>query len=194
MMLMLVVLGGIYMVWFGLQRTYGFTQDDTNAQTLARAAMGEMTTSIRTGQTPVMTTNDDLRMVIPYADDHTLVVWMDLAHDPNHDLQLVRYRLNESNQTLYRDTNPNNDQYRGDMTFAQASTMVESTSVINNSANPLFTYWPANVAPLPLSSPVADPTKIGTVTIDLRVDINVNKAPAFHELRSVVQPRNLRQY
>jgi hypothetical protein len=57
----------------------------------------------------------------------------------------------------------------------------------------LFSYASANGTPL--ASPVADPTQIGTLTIDLHVDVDTGtQAPAATELRSVVQPRNLRQY
>jgi hypothetical protein len=35
---------------------------------------------------------------------------------------------------------------------------------------------------------------ISAVTINLRIDIQVGKSPIAHELSTVVQPRNLRQY
>ena len=42
MLIMIVILGAIYTIWFGLQRTYSFTDDDMTAQEQARAAMDEM--------------------------------------------------------------------------------------------------------------------------------------------------------
>ena len=105
MILLIVVLGGIYTIWFGLQRTYSFTEDDMTAQTQAQAAMGEMVQTIRTGQFPANVTNENLRLVIPYADANTLMLWMDVAHDGVH-LQLVRYRVDPTTHALYRDTSP----------------------------------------------------------------------------------------
>ena len=71
-----------------------------------------------------------------------------------------------------------------------------SNYVVNDSTasphTPLFSYTSAGGADLP--SPVADPTDIGSITIDLRLDVNTAKHPVFHELRTVVQPRNLRKY
>ncbi|MBC7292790.1 MAG: prepilin-type N-terminal cleavage/methylation domain-containing protein, partial [Thermoleophilia bacterium] len=52
MALMLVVLAAIYGVWFGLQRTYSFTNEDLIAQEQARTALGEMVELIRTARQP----------------------------------------------------------------------------------------------------------------------------------------------
>ena len=42
MLIMVVILAAIYAVWFGLQRTYAFTDDDLTAQEEARRALSEM--------------------------------------------------------------------------------------------------------------------------------------------------------
>jgi hypothetical protein len=45
-----------------------------------------------------------------------------------------------------------------------------------------------------MATPVADPTLIREIEIDLLIDVYEHNRPVAHELRSVVQPRNLRQY
>ena len=68
-----------------------------------------------------------------------------------------------------------------------------------------FTYHDANgnrlafddedgVDPGPFYQEIPDPTLIREVRISLLVDIYADRAPITHQLTSVVQPRNLRQY
>ena len=52
MVLMFVVMGAIYGIWFGLQRTYSFTEDDMRAQREAQTALAEMVELIRTARLP----------------------------------------------------------------------------------------------------------------------------------------------
>ena len=127
-------------------------------------------------------------MVIVSADANSLVCWTDADRDANHDLELVRFRVDPTSRTLYRDTSED-----GDPTFSTAhSTRLVGSWVGNSSARPLFSYVSANGSTL--DTPVTDPTKIRQVIIDLRIDVSTDKAPIEHQLRSVVQPRNLRQY
>ena len=42
MVLMFVVMGAIYGIWFGLQRSYSYTEDDMRAQREAQTALAEM--------------------------------------------------------------------------------------------------------------------------------------------------------
>jgi hypothetical protein len=42
MVLMFVVMGAIYGIWFGLQRSYSYTEDDMGAQREAQTALAEM--------------------------------------------------------------------------------------------------------------------------------------------------------
>ena len=188
MMLMLVVLGAIYTVWFGLQRSYSFTNDDMSAQEEARAAMNEMVELIRTARQPDPAPSEDLALVIVSADANQLVCWTDTDRDANHDLELVRFRVDESTRTLYRD-----DSHAGDPAFGDSSTVrMVGKWLSNDAADPLFTYISGNGSTL--ATPVVDPTQIRQVVIDLKIDIYTDEAPIAHELRSVVQPRNLRQY
>ena len=188
MVLMLVILAGIYGIWFGLQRSYSFTNDDMTAQEQARTALNEMVEYIRTARQPDPAPSEELNMVIVAADANSLVCWTDTDRDSAHDLELVRFRVDTGTRTLYRD-----DSQTGDATFTTAhSVRLVGNWVSNDGSKPLFTYTSANGSTL--STPVTDPTIIRQVTIDLRIDIRTDQAPIAHQLRSVVQPRNLRQY
>ena len=194
MALMLIVLGAIYGIWFGLQRTYSFTDEDLTAQEQARTAMNEIVELLRTARSPDPAPSEALNLVIVLATPNTLVCWTDVDRDPDHTLELVRFRVRTSTRTLYRDTSTNPD-----MWFTQAhSTRLVSSWVSNNADYPLFSYTGTNGSPL-TTSPiwpfhVIDPTQIREVSIDLLVDMVIDKAPVRHHLFSVVQPRNLRQY
>ena len=188
MALMLVVLAGIYTIWFGLQRTYSFTDDDMRAQAQARSALNEMVEYIRTARQPETAPAEELDLVIVSADANSLICWTDSDRDQNHDLELVRFRVDVPTRTLYRD-----DSQEGDVNFASAHTVrLVANWVANTESMPLFGYSDGNGATL--ATPVTDPTKIREVAIDLRIDIFADSAPISHQLRSVVQPRNLRQY
>jgi len=190
MLLMFVVMGAIYGVWFGLQRSYSFTEDDMKAQQRAQMAMTEMVELIRTARLPDPAPSDALNVVIYEADDNTLTCWTDVDRDANHTLELVRFRVDEATRTLYRDTDVD---HTNDPTFANTDAIrLVSDWVSNGSAIPLFSYVGSNG--LPLETPVVDPTLIREVHIDLHIDVYENNRPIAHELRSVVQPRNLRQY
>ncbi len=187
-LLLAVVLAGVMGIWFGLQRTYAYTGDDVKAQEQARAALAEMVEFIRTSREPVASVTDDLRMVIVAADANSLTCWTDVDRDANHDLELVRFRVDSANRTLYRDTSDS-----GDPTFSDgASTRLVGSWLSNNADLPLFAYADSNGTPL--DCPVAFPMDILTVQIDLRIDVYTEYAPIAHQLKSVVQPRNLRQY
>jgi Tfp pilus assembly protein PilV len=183
-----VVMAGIMGIWLGLQRTYAYEGDDAKAQREARAALGEMVEFIRTAREPQGSVADDLRMVITAADANSLTCWTDIDRDANHDLELVRFRVDTSTRTLYRDTSDS-----GDPAFTDAtSTRLVGNWLSNDSTTPLFQYSDSNDTPL--SVPVTYPMEISTVKIDLRIDVYTEFRPIAHQLESVVQPRNLRQY
>jgi len=196
MTLMLVVMAAVFGVWFGLQRTYSFTDEDLTAQEQARAAMGEMVELIRTARCPDPAPSEELNMVIVWASPNSLICWSDVDRDLEHTLELVRFRVetDPAIRSLYRDTSES-----GDIWFTDAhSTRLVSSWVSNDDDNPLFTYTGTNGTPVEVSQvwpyQVIDPTEIREVGIDLLVDLIVDKAPVRHHLHSVVQPRNLRQY
>jgi len=201
-MLLLVVLAAVYGIWFGLQRTYSFTEEDMKAQTEARAAMNEMVELIRTAREPDFYTTAALDVVIVRAEPNLLVVWTDMDRDADHDLELVRFRVDIPNHLLYRD---DSHSQTSDLTFAAGTSVRLVGNWVSNDAvteaNWLFSYRGKGSAALPLteaapSDPphVADPTQIREVRIRLMVDVQKGKLPEHHELVSVVQPRNLRTY
>jgi type II secretory pathway component PulJ len=197
-LLLVVVTAAIFGIWFGLQRTYSFTDEDMAAQAEARAALNEMVEFIRTAREPGPSVGADLNLVIVRAEPNLLVVWTDVDRDDNHDLELVRFRVDTVGRTLYRD-----DSQTGDLTFTSGSSTRLVGSWVSNDSDPedwLFTYVGANGSALEMTESggnplhVIDPTKIREVHILLKVDVIVGESPQYHELGSVVQPRNLRTY
>lgn len=193
MMVLIIVLFAIYGVWSRLENTYAFTDDDMRAQEQARAAMGEMVEFIRTARQPDdevngVTVPESLRGVIVYASPTEIRLWADTDRDANHTLELIRFRV--VGGSLYRDT----DSPPYAQTFAQSTRMV--TVYVSNDAStqPLFSYAEAKGVPLPSLPVVTDPNQIREVTIALHTDIYSDRRPISHELTSIVQPRNLRQY
>jgi prepilin-type N-terminal cleavage/methylation domain-containing protein len=197
--LMLVILAAVYGIWFGMQRTYGFVDEDMKAQTEARLAMNEMVEFIRTSREPDTAVAEGLDLVIVRAEPNALTCWTDVDRDASHDLELVRFRVDVASRTLYRDTS-----HTGDPTFTTGTmNRMVGVWVSNDSdvADWLFNYVGMNGAPLAMTTAapgdpthVEDPTQIREVHILLKVDVIINKAPEHHELSSVVQPRNLRTY
>jgi prepilin-type N-terminal cleavage/methylation domain-containing protein len=209
--LLLVVMGAVYGIWSGLQNTYAFTNDDMVAQEQARNAMGEMVESIRTARIPPSAPNETYNAVIPIATRNSITVWTDIDKDPNHDLELVRFRVDTTHRILYRDQATITGHH-----IHWTSERLVSPNVSNgeNAGDPadqalwLFTYYDANGNQLAfdhendaddddhghIHKKLLDPTAIRQVRISLLVDIYADRAPITHQLTSVVQPRNLRQY
>ena len=197
--LLLVVIAAVYGIWFGLQRTYSFADEDMTAQSEARAALNEMVEFIRTAREPNTAVASDMDMVIVRAEPNLIVLWTDVDRDAAHDLELVRFRVDIDTRSLYRD-----DSQTGDITFAGGSTTRLVGSWVSNDFDAddhLFRYVGTNGAALALTTAVAgdpahliDPTQIREVHILLKVDVIIGDRPEYHELGSVVQPRNLRQY
>jgi prepilin-type N-terminal cleavage/methylation domain-containing protein len=199
--LMLVVLAAVYGIWFGLQRTYSFVDEDMKAQAEARSALNEMVELIRTAREPDVAVADNLDLVIVRAEPNLMILWSDVDRDPYHDLELIRYRVDSDpdERTLYRDVSQT-----GDLTFSTGTTTRLVGHWISNDdeeGNWLYKYRGMNGTALAMTeevvgdpSHVEDPTQIREVEILLLVDVVVGKSPEHHELVSLVQPRNLRTY
>jgi prepilin-type N-terminal cleavage/methylation domain-containing protein len=191
-MLMLVLLGAVYGIWSGLDRTFAFTNDDLAAQEQARMAMGEMVEYIRTARVPADPPTEALDAVITSASPNQITLWTDVDRDPDHEPELIRFRVDEDTKTLWR------DQAGNDGVFANGTaTRLVSQNIRNSASRPLFQFQGSNDATLAadaMTGQVADPTDIRSVSIDLLVDVYVDQRPITHELTSIVQPRNLRQY
>ncbi|MBN1321045.1 MAG: prepilin-type N-terminal cleavage/methylation domain-containing protein [Thermoleophilia bacterium] len=205
MLIMMVVLAAIYAIWFGLQRTYAFTDEDLTAQHEARAALSEMVELIRTSRQPDSSTVPEaLRgLVIVQAAPNRLVCYTDVDRDENHQLELVQFRVDTVERTLYRDTDVS---HTNDVTFSSAdSTRLVGRWLSNTEDDEenLFDYkgmygtaLTTTTGTNPMTGEaevrVADPSQIREITIKLMIDVIKDKAPIRHELTSVVQPRNLR--
>ena len=186
--ILLVVMGAIFVVWLGMDRTYAFTQDDVIAQQQARQALGEMIEYIRTARMPSAPPSEELEKPIVEADSNSITIWTDTDRDPSHDLELVRFRVDQATGVLYRDQSDEMD-----ITFSTGTSVRLVTSdVANDDELPLFDYYDFNGNLI--ATPVADPWAIREVHINLRVDLDSDRSPVPHLLRSIVQPRNLRQY
>jgi len=187
MALTLVVMSAIFGIWFGLGRTYEFTVDDTIAQEQARRAMIEMVELIRTAREPDTPPSEALSAVITQADDNQITFWVDLGKDQT--LELVRFRVDGDARTLYQETADVNGVFDGN-----GSVRLVTGNLANDADHPLFSYRTYLAPNYPAATPVVDPLAIREVHISLRVDISPDRSPITHELNSVVQPRNLRQY
>jgi Tfp pilus assembly protein PilV len=196
MLILIVVTGAIYGLWSRLAGAYLFAEDDMRAQAEARQALGEVIEYVRTARVPESVSNDALDTPIPKAEPFEIWVWTDVDRDPNHDLELVRFMATKSgDMTLL----VRQESTSGDGVWDGAPVRVVNQNVRNGGSgttldpniDPLFTYEDANGVPL---TGAFDVTAIRTVGIDLRIDIDIDRAPIVHQLASVVQPRNLRQY
>jgi prepilin-type N-terminal cleavage/methylation domain-containing protein len=185
-----IVLAAIYGIWFGLQRTYAFTEDDMRAQEQAREAMGEMVEMIRTARQPISPPSEDYRLTICEATKTSITFWCDVDRDANHDLELVQYLVGDG-RTLWRKTWQ--DVSQPPDTVGLVSRWLTNAATAGDE---LFTYEDAKGLPCEFSTidpnKLADPMDIRTITICLKVDIITDRAPITHVLTSVVQPRNMR--
>lgn len=201
MMLMLVVMVAVYGVWSRLENSYSFTEDDMQAQAEARSAMGELIEYIRTARVPE-TVPDAFPVeyrdtAIPKATPFEIWLWTDIDRDPNHDLELIRFMVKREEGRTYL---VRQESVTGDVANWDGAPIRVVNQNVRNAADdadlvanlvPLFEYTGVNGETL--TEPF-DVTDIRKIRIDLRVDIDPDRAPIVHELSSVVQPRNLRQY
>jgi prepilin-type N-terminal cleavage/methylation domain-containing protein len=221
MMVVMVILGIvstlIVMMWANLQRAYSFTVTSDQARQEARDSMARMVAEIRdaqiptsgpyAGQPPIRVASAyDIRFYTSYGDPNGNIV-----------LTRYRYRLNPATGrwTLYRqrDTNGNNVIDSGDLR------QVISTICVNQDPNgdgnlsdrvDMFTYsyynssgnlvttgatYDADGHAVSGSASVAAYDLAGIETVNIRIisDLNPKRAPVYIDLRSTVQPRNLRQ-
>ncbi len=217
--IMTVVTTMIVMVFINLQQAYSFTVNSDLAREDARSAMQQMVTEIRDAQIPtsgpyagqppiIYASSNDIRFYTSYATPGGTAAPV-----------LTRYRLRLNSATglwtLYRqrDTNGNNVIDSGDLK------QVVATDIVNHDPNGdgnqsdrvdvfTYTYYDANGnlqttgATYTSSGSVASGTtsvpsnclgNIVSVNIRLIADLNPGHSPTYLDLRSTVQPRNLRQ-
>jgi prepilin-type N-terminal cleavage/methylation domain-containing protein len=191
--ILLVIMGAVYGVWMGLTRTYAFTEEDVSTQTQSRAAMAEMVEYIRTAREPASVSLDGYDTVIPEAGPFSLTLWTDTNRNGSHALQLIRFRVNPDplvshpSGTKFELLREEGDASACSFAGAIPVRLVSSNVANDSSAFPLFSYLDA------LGQPTDDPAQIRQVVINLRIDVDPTRSPVVNVLRSVVQPRNLRQ-
>ncbi len=213
MVVLIVVMGATFGIWLGLENVYTFTNDDMVAQEQARTAMGEMVELIRTARRPATVPDEALNAVMPVAGRTELTVWSDVDRAPDHGLELIRFRADHpagapNEQVLYRD-----QATVGASSRSWTSERLVTPNVSNwfDPARPsdetgwLFSYYNGAGERLlfddeilgytgTIEHVIPDPNSIREVRINLLVDLYKDRAPITHQLTSVVQPRNLRQY
>ncbi len=203
MMLMMVVMGAIYGIWAGLARSYTFAEDDIRAQDEARMALNEVIEYVRTAREPdaslIPPGSEYLEALMPKAGPYEIWVWTDLDRDPSHDLELVKFALEEDASTglyfLTRETSP-----AGNGNFPGTGVRIINQNIRNkDNSLPVFEYFDGNGLELAPDADdvgefIAQPNEVQEVEIDLHVDIDPSRSPIAHEISSVVQPRNLRKY
>ena len=142
---------------------------------------------ISSARAPLNSPSEELNGAIVAAEATSVTLWTDTDRDEDHELELVRFRVDTTLGVLYRDSSSES------FTFPGSSVRLVSTNVANDATTtPLFSYADAGGAIL--STPVSAPGDIREVRIHLRVDVVQWASPTTHVLTSIVQPRNLRQY
>ncbi|MCL4368344.1 MAG: prepilin-type N-terminal cleavage/methylation domain-containing protein [Actinobacteria bacterium] len=206
--LLLVVMGAIYGIWSGLERTYSFTNQDIVAQQQARAAMGEMVAVIRTARIPTNPPTEYRNAVISYAGPYNIELWSDVDNQASYAPELVRFRVDPDPQaststglTTFSLVREQGNANTGVFDASTVLVRLVTQNVTNDLSHPLFSYTDTAGNTLPFDATdsnghhmLSDPTKIREVYITLRVDIRPSAAPQSNVLFSIVQPRNLRQY
>ena len=127
--------------------------------------MGEMVESIRTARIPESAPSETYDEVIPIAQRNSITVWTDIDRDANHDLELVRYRVDTTHRILYRDQATITENH-----ISWTSEKLVSPNV-SNGQNPadatdqalwLFTYYDANGCQLPYDDHEGDDSSTST--------------------------------
>jgi prepilin-type N-terminal cleavage/methylation domain-containing protein len=220
-MVVTVILGIVstllVMMWVNLQRAYSFTVSSNQSRQQARDSMARMVAEIRdaqiptsgpyAGQAPIRVASGfDIRFFTSYGQSGGSIV-----------LTRYRYRLNSATGqwTLYRqrDTNGNSILDSGDLRQVVTTSCVNQDPTGDGNLSDrvdMFTYSyygtngslvttgatydaDGHSASGTTSVPTYNLSGIETVNIRIISDLNPKHAPVYIDLRSTVQPRNLRQ-
>lgn len=217
--IMSVVTTMLVMVFINLQQAYSFAVSSDQARGDARSAMELMVTEIRDAQTPTSGPYAGQSPII-YATANDIRFYTSFATPGGTGAPVLtrfRYRRNSSTGlwTLYcqRDSNGNN------IIDSHDQSQVLATDIVNHDPSGdgnqtdradmfTYTYYDTNgnltstgatytsggaVATGTTSVPSASLATIDSVNIRVIADLNPGHAPAYLDLRSTVQPRNLRQ-
>ena len=191
MIILSIVTTMIIMSWTSLQNSYSSTVTGAEARNTARDAMERMRREIRDIQPPVGETGgitqagaNEIRFTTAFNDPGT---------NGTGRILLTRYFYTYDGTKapdqwcLSRQRDTDNDG-----SLADDPTMVIARNVVNGvvpnagSPTPVFRYFGVDGAT------TTDITKIATVQIRIISDLNPNHSPAYFDLKTTVQPRNLR--
>jgi prepilin-type N-terminal cleavage/methylation domain-containing protein len=220
-MVVMVILGIvstlIVMMWANLQRAYSFTVTSDQARQEARDAMARMVAEIRDAQIPTSGPYAG-QPPIRVASAYDIRFWTSYGQ-ADETIVLTRYRYRRNGATglwtLYRqrDTNGNDIIDSGDLRQVVSTLCVNQDPTGDGDLSDrvdMFTYSyydasgnlvttgatytaAGNVASGSTSVPFYSLVNIETVNIRIISDLNPRRAPVYIDLRSTVQPRNLRQ-
>jgi prepilin-type N-terminal cleavage/methylation domain-containing protein len=221
-MVVTVILGIVstllVLMWANLQRAYSFTVSSNQSRQQARDSMARMVAEIRdaqiptsgpyAGQAPIRVASGfDIRFFTSYGQSTTESIV----------LTRYRYRLNSATGrwTLYRqrDTNGNGILDSSDLRQVVTTLCVNQDPTGDGNLSDrvdMFTYSyydtngnlvttgatygaDGNSVSGTTSVPTYNLSGIETVNIRIISDLNPRRAPVYIDLRSTVQPRNLRQ-
>lgn len=217
LVVMSIVTTMLVMIFINLQGAYSFGVSSAHAREDARDAMETLVMHIRNAQIPTSGPQAGMAPIVSASSDS---ISFYTSHGTSGGtgapvLVRYRYRLQSGKGLLYyqRDTNGNNIIDSGDLE------QVLSRNVVNHDPNSdgsqtdrvdvfAYVYYDGNghlqttgatytatgsVATGITSVPAASLVNISSVNVRLIVDLNPRHAPVYLDLRSTVQPRNLRQ-
>jgi len=185
-----IVTSMVIMGWVSLQNSYSSTVKGDEARSTARDAMERMRREIRaiqpsTGQNGITQAGaSEIRFTTAFND---------LGPTGAGRIRLTRYwYAYDSAKTpeqwcIYRQRDINDDGvFTGDPSTIIARNVVNGIVPSAESPTPVFQYFGADGAA------TTDLTKIATVQIRVITDLNPRRSPAYFDLMTTVQPRNLR--
>jgi prepilin-type N-terminal cleavage/methylation domain-containing protein len=219
MAVMSVVTTMLVMIFVDMERASAYVVNSDQAREDAREAMTRMVTEIRDAQIPTAGPYAGRAPIISASSNGILFYtsYGTVGGAGTPVLTRFRYRLNSATGlwTLYyqRDTNGNNLIDSGDLSQVIASDVVNHDPDGNGSQSDradsfTYAYYDASgnlattgatytasgtVASGTTSVPSVGLAAITSVNIRLIADLNPKRAPLYLDLRSTVQPRNLRQ-
>ena len=175
--LVMVTLGTMIQYFY---RTNEYTLEQSIASGQARQGVESAMTYLREASY-----GSDGSYPVASAATSTIVFYANVNSSPA--IERVTYEL--IGGTLYQgvaEPNGNPPSYAG----ATSATTTIATSVVNGTSTPVFTYYDASGAALPLPIDVA---KIASVKTTLVIDVNVNRAPIAFTLSASATLRNLKE-
>ena len=184
MVILTIVTTMVILTWTSLQNSYSYTLKSSEARSTARDTMERLRREIRDIQAP----EGELTITLATANKFCfMTAFNDPGTDGNGRMRLVQYLYVPSESRLWRQADDNHNGLLDDATRLLASNVVNGMVPNTTNPTPVFKYYAATGAETSVL------TKIVTVQIRLITDVNPSHAPAYFDLVTTVQPRNLPQ-